>query len=60
MVSYRLSAAADEDLDRLFDYGIERFGLEQAERYYDGLIEHFEELADSPRQWQAVDHIRTG
>ncbi len=60
MASYRLSQAADEDLDRLFDHGIDRFGLDQAIEYLDGLIQRFSELAETPNQWQAVEHIRPG
>ena len=58
VTSYRLSQAADEDLDRLFDHGIDRFGLDQAIEYLDGLIQRFSELAETPNQWQAVEHIR--
>ena len=60
MASYRLSGRADEDLGRLYEYGIIHYGLERADRYYNGLIERFEELAENPQLWQAVDHIRSG
>ncbi len=60
MASYRLSQAADEDLDRLFDHGIDRFGLDQAIEYLDGLIRRFSALTETPDQWQAVEHIRSG
>ena len=60
MASYRLSQTADEDLDRLYEYGVLTFGLEQADRYYDGLIQRFQELVEAPRLWQAVDHICAG
>ncbi len=60
MVSYRLTNAADADLDRLFVFGITTFGLEQAEHYVAGLLERFDELTASPQLWQAVDHVRAG
>ena len=60
MASYRLSEKADEDLSRVYEYGILHYGQERADRYYNGLIERFEELAENPRLWQAVDHIRPG
>ena len=60
MASYRLTERADEDLSRLYEYGILHYGPDQADRYYDGLIERFEELAENPRLWPAVDHIRPG
>jgi toxin ParE1/3/4 len=60
MASYRLSGRADEDVRRLYEYGIMQYGLERADRYYNGLIERLEELAEDPHLWQAVDHIRPG
>ena len=48
MASYRLSEKADEDLSRLYEYGILHYGQERADRYYNGLIERFEELAENP------------
>ena len=60
MGSYRLNEDADEDLDRLYEHGVLTFGLIQADRYYDGLIQRLQELVETPRLWQAVDHIRVG
>ena len=60
MASYRLNEEADEDLDRLYEYGVLNFGLVQADRYYDELIQRFHELVETPCLWQAVDYIRAG
>lgn len=60
MGSYRLNEDADEDLDRLYEHGVLTFGLIQADHYYDGLIQRLYELVETPRLWQAVDHIRIG
>lgn len=60
MASYSLSKEAIDDLDRLLDYGIDKFGLNATSSYFDGLYRHFSELADNPLQYQAVDHIRRG
>jgi toxin ParE1/3/4 len=60
MASYSLSDKADDDLSQLYEYGILHYGQERADRYYNGLIERFEELAENPRFGQAVDHIRPG
>lgn len=60
MASYRISAAADDDLDRLYIHGALKFGLEHTERYAAGLIEHFGLVTAAPLLYQAVDHIRTG
>jgi toxin ParE1/3/4 len=48
MLSYRLSASADRDLDGIYDYGLRRFGLEQTERYAQELTSIFQILADNP------------
>ena len=60
MADYKLSSAAEDDLDRLFVYGVLNFGMQHTERYSAGLIEHLEALASSPLLYQAVDHIRPG
>ena len=60
MASYKLSAKADDDLDRLYEYGIINFGLAAADYYYDGMISRFLELAENPLLWQKVDYIRVG
>ncbi|MCG8595366.1 MAG: type II toxin-antitoxin system RelE/ParE family toxin [Kiloniellales bacterium] len=48
MVDYQLSNKADADLTHLYEDGVVRFGLEQADRYLDGLIERFCLLAERP------------
>ncbi len=41
MANYSLTDAALADLDRLYEYGILTFGLKQADKYYDGLVDYF-------------------
>ena len=60
MASYRLSLAAEDDLARLYHRGITEFGLAQADRYFDGLIERFDRIAGDPSLYAAADHIRLG
>ena len=60
MAKYKLTNAAQADLDRLFVYGVSNFGLERAESYSAGLIEHFELVAGSPNMYPAVDQVRDG
>lgn len=57
---YHLSEAADADLERLYEWGIDRFGMNAADQYYDGLIARLGQIADTPQLWQGVDHIRAG
>lgn len=35
---YHLTQAADADLERLYEWGIDRFGVQVADEYYEGLI----------------------
>jgi len=60
MAAYELSKAADADFENIFDFGIDTFGLTQALDYQQGMKKRFEELADQPERYAAVDHIRSG
>lgn len=55
-----LSNAAKEDVIRIHQFGIERFGLVQADRYIDILFNCFETVAKRPLSFEAVDYIRQG
>jgi toxin ParE1/3/4 len=46
---FRLTQQADKDLLDIFIYGLEVFGVRQAEHYGDGLNTCFQLLADNPR-----------
>ena len=58
MAGYRLSECADEDFESIYIYSVLEFGLEQAESYAAGLQARFEQLADQPRLYPAIDHVR--
>jgi toxin ParE1/3/4 len=60
MAEYRLSPAAERDLEGTWKYTREEWGLEQAERYIDLLTAAFQVLADAPKSAPACDHIRPG
>jgi len=60
MAAYSLSQLAEEDVRRLYRYGIEKFGLIQADSYFDGLFARFDAIAESPALYPKVDHIRPG
>jgi toxin ParE1/3/4 len=47
-------------LRRIYRYGVKAFGEAQADLYYDALFWHFEQIADNPYLFQAVDPIRKG
>lgn len=47
MAAYKLSNKAKEDLAKAYEYGIETFGLSQAEKYLLGLNDRFQMIADN-------------
>ena len=59
MGNYRLREEAEADLERIWFYGLEHWGLEAADTYYAAFFDHFEQLAEQPLLYPASD-IRTG
>jgi toxin ParE1/3/4 len=57
---YNIAPEANDDLDRIWFFGLERFGVVQADKYYYALMSHFAELAETPLLHPAVNHIREG
>ena len=55
-----LTLEADQDLDNLYVDGFKRWGEEQADQYYNALLDHFEVLCDNPFLYRAIDEIREG
>ncbi|CAA6818834.1 MAG: Unknown protein [uncultured Thiotrichaceae bacterium] len=55
MANYQLSNAAENDLEDIFFYGMELFGVEGALRYKDGITAQFERMAESPLLYQKLD-----
>jgi len=45
MAKYKLSNAAKEDLIRIHHYGVKRFGMTQADKYFDSFFEYFDIIA---------------
>ena len=60
MARFRVNEKADQDIDRLFEFGIDHFGLESARAYVLGLNDRFQEIAEHPRRYPTIDHIRHG
>ena len=58
MGNYKLSAAAESDLKRIWFRGLAEFGEAQADAYYYKLLERIEQLAKQPYNPHAVDDIR--
>ncbi|MCH8157981.1 MAG: type II toxin-antitoxin system RelE/ParE family toxin, partial [Nitrospinae bacterium] len=57
---YELSAAADSDLDEIFDYTAHEFGMDQAVKYVSDFDEVFERLSQNPQSGLDRKEIRSG
>lgn len=60
MAKYRLSSAAQEDLIRIHHYGVKKFGMAQADKYYDSFFKYFDIIAQRPFSFESVDFIKNG
>lgn len=48
-MSYEISVKAKDDMLHLYIDGVDKHGIDQAERYYEGLVRQFESLSLNPR-----------
>ena len=60
MAKYKLSEVAKEDLIRIHHYGVEKFGIAQADKYFDTFFENFEIIAQRPFSFESVEFIKEG
>ena len=58
MYNYKLSFEAEEDIIRIFEYGLGRFGLQQATKYYDMMYECFDKIACNPFLFPVVANYK--
>jgi toxin ParE1/3/4 len=60
MAEFRISNTAKEDLIRIHHYGIKKFGINQADKYFESFFEYFEIIAQRPFSFESVDFIKKG
>ena len=58
MASYRLTDEAEADLIRIHQWGVRTHGEAQADGYYWSLLQRFEQIAELPLLYPAVDDVR--
>lgn len=58
MPSYHLSPLAEQDIEAIWEYSYENWGINQANDYIDELVTAFEGLAASSSKGVACDNIR--
>ncbi|MCB1736452.1 MAG: type II toxin-antitoxin system RelE/ParE family toxin [Gammaproteobacteria bacterium] len=60
MAGYRLRALARNDLEAIWAYTVETWGIQQAERYFESLFVAFDELANNPQMGRTRDEVLPG
>ena len=60
MANYLLSNVAQEDLIRIHHYGINQFGMRQADKYFDSFFVYFDLIAQQPFSFESVNYIKPG
>jgi toxin ParE1/3/4 len=60
MAKYRLSNEAKEDLIRIHHFGVEKFGMAQADKYFNSFFKYFEIISQRPFSFESIDYIKKG
>lgn len=60
MPNYKLSSEAEDDLIRIHKFGVQRFGMRQADKYFNSFFEYFDAIARQPFSFESVDYIKPG
>ena len=60
MAKYKLSNEAKEDLIRIHQYGVKKFGMDQADRYFNTFFEYFNIIAERPFSFESADFLKKG
>lgn len=60
MANYKLSNEAKNDLIRIHQYGIKKFGMSQADKYFKSFFNSFDNIAQRPFSFESVDFIKPG
>lgn len=60
MGEFKLNEEAEEDLIRIYKYGIQRFGIIQADKYYTKLYKCFDEITKRPYSFESTNYIKAG
>ena len=58
MAKYKLSNVAKDDLIRIHHYGVKKFGITQADIYFNSFFEYFDIIAQRPFSFESVDFIK--
>lgn len=59
-MNYKISKEAEKDLEKIWLYTFETWSLQQADYYYDLLMDEIEYLTENPKFGQDFSHLRIG
>jgi toxin ParE1/3/4 len=60
MPEFRITPAAERDLEDIWRYSVRTWGIVQAAAYTDEMVPAFSRLAGAPELGRKIDHIRAG
>lgn len=60
MADYKLSNSAKDDLIRMYHYGVEKFGMTQADKYFDSFFKYFDIISQQPFAFESLNYIKKG
>ena len=60
MAKYRLTNEALKDLEGIWVYTNEKWSVDQADRYYNLIIDEIEFIASNPLSGRSMDYIKEG
>ena len=60
MAKYKLTNEAKNDLIRIHQYGVKKFGMTIADKYFESFFEYFDIIAERPFSFESVDYIKKG
>ena len=60
MAKYKISNEAKNDLIRIHHYGVKKFGIQQADKYFEAFFSSFEDICLRPYSFESVEHIKQG
>jgi len=57
---YSISGKANQDIEKIWLYTLENWSLEQADRYYNLILDEIEYIAENFESGKSADHIKKG
>ncbi len=59
-MNYKISKLAESDLENIWLYTFEEWSLEQADYYYDLIMDEIEYIAENPKTGEDFNEVRKG